>query len=137
MRIAIAVLVVLHFFATIWHGQSHASLGIALAPGEDAFVFIVIVLAPIVAALLVWTRYQYFGVWLFLLCMLASFLFGAYHHYVAVSPDNVRHLPQAGAAARSAFTSSAAVLALLELCSALYGAFCIHRIRAAQSSAHD
>ena len=54
-----------------------------------------------------------------------AFLFGAYHHYVMVSPDNIHHLPTASAEAGYQFTISAGVIALIELASALYGAFCL------------
>ena len=55
MRFAITGLVAVHLLVTMWHGQAHASLGIALSPGQNAFVAAVIVIAPIVAGLLVWT----------------------------------------------------------------------------------
>jgi hypothetical protein len=56
---------------------------------------------------------------------LGALLFGAYHHYILVSPDNIGYLPHAPADAHSTFIDSAAALALLELASALYGAFCL------------
>ena len=55
--------------------------------------------------------------------MLGAMLFGAYHHYILVSPDNIGHLPDASLDAHATFIASAAALALLELASALYGAF--------------
>jgi hypothetical protein len=61
----------------------------------------------------------------FFLSMLERFLFGAYHHYVLVSPDNIRHLPPGTPESHSHFITSADVIALVELASALYGAFCL------------
>ena len=58
-----------------------------------------------------------------ILSMLGALLFGAYHHYVMVSPDNIGHLPYGNADAQSTFIASAAALASLELGSALCGAF--------------
>jgi hypothetical protein len=78
-----------------------------------------------VGAALVWTRYASTGLWLFFLSMLAAFLFGAYHHYVLVSPDNINYLPGTSPKAMHQFTISAGAIALLELASALYGAFCL------------
>ena len=57
--------------------------------------------------------------------MLGALLFGAYHHYILISPDNIGHLPHGSADAQSTFIASAATLALLELASALYGRFCL------------
>lgn len=124
-RIPIAVLVAVHLAVAIWHGNAHTALAIALPPGKNAFVLIVIVIAPIVAALLMWTRYAFLGVWVFVLSMLGALLFGAYHHFVMISPDNIGHLPHGSADAQSTFVTTAAALAVLELASALYGAFCL------------
>jgi NADPH:quinone reductase-like Zn-dependent oxidoreductase len=100
-------------------------LAIVLPPWKNAFVILVILIAPVLAATLVWTRYASVGVWMFFLCMLGALLFGVYHHYVLVSPDNIGHLPHGGTDAQSTFIASAAAVALLELASALYGAFCL------------
>lgn len=124
-RIVITTLVAVHLIATLWHGNAHTKLVIELPPDKTIFVFVVILAAPIVAAFLVWTRYISIGVWLFVLSMLAALLFGAYHHYVLVSPDNIGHLPVGSPESHSQFISSAAVIALLELASALFGAFCL------------
>ncbi len=68
--------------------------------------------------------------------VLGALLFGAYHHYVLISPDNIGHLPSGSPESHAAFIASAAVLTLLELASALSGAFCLGT-HAAQSRAHD
>jgi hypothetical protein len=57
--------------------------------------------------------------------MLGALLFGVYHHYVLVSPDNIGYLPAGSAEARSQFIASATVIALLELVSAIYGVACL------------
>lgn len=109
----------------LWHGNAHTVLAIALPLEQNVFVFLVILFAPVVSAALLWTRYASVGVWMFFLSMLCAQLFGAYHHYIVVSPDNIGHLPNGTADAHSTFITSAAALALLELASALYGAFCL------------
>ena len=124
-RLIITALIVVHLVATIWHGSAHTQLAIALPPEKNAFVYLVILIAPILAAGLVWTRYFSLGVWLFFLSMLGALLFGVYHHYVLVSPDNIGHLPAGSPESHAQFIASAAVIALLELASALYGAFCL------------
>ncbi len=124
-RVTLTVLVAIHLAVVLWHGGAHTELAIGLPPAKNAFVYVVILLAPLVAAGLVWTSHERAGVWLFFLSMLGSFLFGAYHHYVLVSPDNIHHLADGAAAAQARFVDSAAALAVIELVSALYGAFCL------------
>jgi hypothetical protein len=129
-KIVITALVVVHLVATLWHGDAHTQLAIGLPPEKTIFVFVVILIAPVVAAGLVWTRYISIGLWVFVLSMLGALLFGVYHHYILVSPDNIGHLPIGSPESHSQFISSAAVIALLELASALYGAFCLGSHRA-------
>ncbi|MEK6324426.1 MAG: hypothetical protein AABN33_22530 [Acidobacteriota bacterium] len=124
-KIVITALVGVHLIATLWHGNAHTQLAIGLPPEKTIFVYVVILIAPIVAAGLVWTRYVSIGLWVLVFSMLGALLFGAYHHYVLVSPDNIGHLPAGRPESHSQFISSAAVIALLELASALYGAFCL------------
>jgi NADPH:quinone reductase-like Zn-dependent oxidoreductase len=118
-----------------WHGSADTQLAIALPPDKNAFVYVVILIAPIVAAGLVWTRYISIGLWVFFLSMLGALLFGAYHHYVLVSPDNIAHLPSGSPKSHSQFIASAAVIALLELASALVAAGSLGSHHA-QSRAH-
>jgi NADPH:quinone reductase-like Zn-dependent oxidoreductase len=124
-KILIAGLVMVHLAASLWHGGAHTQLAIALPPGKNAFVFVVILIAPVVAAGLVWTRYISIGLWVFFLSMVGAFLFGAYHHYVLVSPDNIAHLPGGSPESHAQFVARAGVIALLELASALVAAFAL------------
>lgn len=136
-KIATAVLVAIHLAVALWHGNAHTALAIGLPPEKNAFVFIVILIAPIVAASLMWTPYIVVGAWIFFLSMLGALLFGVYHHYVLVSPDNIGHLPHGSAAAQSTFIASAGALALLELASALYGAFSLGRLPRVSARLHS
>ena len=129
-KILLTALVVVHLVATLWHGDAHTQLAIDLPPEKNLFVYVVILIAPIVAAVLLWTRYFSLGLWVFVLSMVGALLFGAYHHYVLVSPDNIGHLPSGSPAAHAQFITSAAVIALLELASALTGAFCLGAVHA-------
>ena len=60
-KILIAGLVAIHLAASVWHGSAHTQLAIALPPDKNAFVYVVILIAPVVAAGLVWTRYISIG----------------------------------------------------------------------------
>jgi hypothetical protein len=124
-RIVVRGLVIVHLAASLWHGNAHTHLGIELSKEQTLFIYVVIIIAPIVAAILVWTRYVSMGLWMFFLSMLGSFLFGAYQHYVLVSPDNLHHLLTGTPESHSHLMTSACVIALVELASALYGAFCL------------
>jgi hypothetical membrane protein len=135
-RIAISVLVAIHLAVAMWHGTAHTALSIGLPPEKNAFLVLVILIAPLVAASLMWTRYPAIGAWIFVLSMVGALLFGVYHHYILVSPDNIGHLPHGSVADQSTFIASAAALALLELASALYGAFHLGRLPRVSSRLH-
>jgi hypothetical protein len=85
--------VVLHGVVALLHGAAHASLGIELTSTENTFIDVVIVAAPVIAAVALWTRFARAGAILLAASMSASLLFGVYHHYIAISPDHVAHLP--------------------------------------------
>jgi amino acid permease len=129
-RLVTTGFVLVHLAASFWHGNAHTRLGIDLPPEQNVFIYIVILIAPLLAATLLWTRNVLIGRWIFFLSMVGSFLFGVYHHYLIVSPDNIRHLPAGSPEVHSQFITSAAVIALLELVAALYGFYCLRRYRA-------
>src|SRR5215813_1837451 len=124
-RIALTALGIIHLMVAIWHGSAHTELGVTLSVAQNLFVYVVIVFAPLVAVALLWTRYVTLGLWLFLTALCASLVFGVYYHYVFVSPDNIHHLPAGTAAAHARFALSAALIAMLELASALCAAFAL------------
>jgi hypothetical protein len=128
-KLVITALVAVHLAASLWHGNAHTRLAIYLPTVKTLFVFIVILIAPVVSAALVWTRHFSIGIWVLFPSMLGSFLFGAYHHYLLVSPDNIAHLPAGSPEMHSQFITSAGVIALLELAGALYGAYCLGAYR--------
>jgi len=125
-RIAITVLALIHLLSTVWHGNAHTRLAIELPPAKTIFVVGVILIAPLVSVGFVWTRFVSVGLWIFFLSMLGALLFGVYHHYVMVSPDNVSHLPAGNPDFHSQFISSAAIIAFLELVSALVAAYYLY-----------
>jgi hypothetical protein len=128
-RLAIAALAAIHLLVTFWHAGAHSELAIGLPPLKLAYVYAVIVIAPPLAAALLWTRFARLGLWVFFLAMVGSLLFATYHHYILVSPDNIAHLPDGTDEAHARFVSSAGLSALLELGSALYAAFALGRSR--------
>ncbi len=124
-RVAVTLLVVIHFVASVWHDGAHKDLGIGLPPIKDAFIYTVIVAAPLLAGVLVWTRHVRIGLWLFTIAMLGSFVFGVYHHYILVSPDNVMHLPKGPLDSHEHFIDSATAIAVLEAAAVAFGIACL------------
>ena len=117
-QLLITALVTVHLATSVWHGGLHTELGINLSTAQNLFVFVVILILPIVGTVLVWTRLRRTGLWTVFFSMLGALLFGIFYHFIFPSPDNVRWLPQGNAASHQ-FTLSAGVIALVELASAL------------------
>ena len=107
--------VVLAHAVVVWlHGQAHEKLGVDTFdwPG-NLFIYIVIIAAPIIAMILLWTRWSRRGIWLLLGSMLGSLLFGGYNHFIAITPDHVAHLP--AGEAQTLFTVTAVLLMIVEI----------------------
>lgn len=92
-RIWVTIVVLAHLVVNLLHGNAHTSLGVGLSSWQTIYVFSVILLAPLLALALSFTRYARDGLWLLLVSMLGSLIFGFLYHYVIISPDHVSHLP--------------------------------------------
>ena len=132
MKATITALVIIHVVVALWHGDAHSSLAIELPFFKNLFVYVVILGAPIVGAALLWTGYRAHGAALVGIAAAAALVFGAYHHYVLVSPDNIAHLPAGAAASQAQFIDSAAVIAINELLLALAGFYALGQLRQGQ-----
>jgi len=110
--ISVAIIVLAHLIVNVLHGQAHTNLGVGLSNWQQIYVIVVILLAPLVAFGLSLTRYLRLGLWLLLVSMLGSLVFGACYHYVIVSPDHVAHLPLGDA--RGLFRITALLLLITE-----------------------
>ena len=75
LRYLISLSVLLHLVGNIWHGDAHTILEINLPDIKMVFVFLVILISPILGALVVWTRYQSSGYWIVSISLAASVLF--------------------------------------------------------------
>lgn len=94
------------------HGVSHAGHGVPIVAWQRAYVFLVIFLAPLVAALLLWSRFRRAGAWLLAGSMAGSLAFGCAYHFLIPGPDNALTL-QPGTW-QTAFRASAALLVPLD-----------------------
>lgn len=112
IRVWITIAVLAHLIVVVLHGQAHTQLGVGLSNWQQTYVLVVIVLAPIVALILSFTRYARLGLWLLLVSMLGSLIFGACYHYLIISPDHVAHLPPGSA--QGLFRTTALLLLITE-----------------------
>lgn len=112
-------LVLIHLGIAVLHGQAHKSLDVDLEAWQWSYVYIIITALPLVAMVLYWTPWQALGGLLLFVSMAASFGFGFYFHFVAVSPDHVRHLPEGDA--QGMFVATAVLLAVVEAAATAFG----------------
>jgi hypothetical protein len=119
LAVAGTLAVVTHAVIAGLHGAAHNDLGIQMSAAENAFIDVVIVAAPLLAAIALWTRFAYAGAILLAASMLGSLVFGAYHHYVAISPDHVAHLPAGNL--QGLFRETAVLLVLSEAAGIVVG----------------
>ena len=120
MRVWVTIAVLAHLLVVIFHGQAHTRLGVALSQWQRLYVLAVILIAPLIALGLSFTRYARAGLWLLLVSMLGSLIFGACYHYIIVSPDHVSHLP--AGEARGLFRATALLLLVTEAFGVVVGA---------------
>jgi hypothetical protein len=72
------------------HGVSHVGQeALSLQAWQWAYVTCVIFLAPVVAAVLLWSPYRLAGAWLLFGSMAGSFVFDLAYHFLIEGPDNV------------------------------------------------
>ncbi len=114
-----AILVVLaHIIINGIHGIAHQQLGVSISNFQSAYVFLVTLVAPIAAVimLLILNKPKILlgGAWLLLVSMLASLLFGIVYHIVIPSSDNIFTVMQNPSLYSVVFTSTAILLLIVE-----------------------
>ena len=119
------VSVLAHLVVSIVHGRAHESLGVGLSSWQNTYVLSVIVIAPLIAMVLIWTRYARTGLLLLVISMAGSLIFGFVYHYVVISPDHVSHLPPGDA--QGLFRTTALLLILTELFGLVVGLWGLRR----------
>ena len=113
------VSVLAHLVVSIIHGRAHEGLAVGLSSWQNMYVLIVIVIAPLIAMPLIWTRLARPGLVLLVISMAGSLIFGVIYHYVVISPDHVSHLPPGDA--QGLFRTTALLLVLTELLGVVVG----------------
>ena len=105
--------VLAHLLVSIVHGRAHESLAVGLSTWQNSYVLTVILIAPLIAMVLIWTRLARTGLVLLVISMAGSLIFGVVYHYVVISPDHVSHIPPGDA--QGLFRTTALLLVLTEL----------------------
>jgi hypothetical protein len=82
-------IVVMHVLLHGLHGLAHNEIPIPLSLLQGLFVGGMVILAPIIAASLLWTPLYRIGSWLLLGSMAGSLLSAIYNHHLVISPDHV------------------------------------------------
>jgi hypothetical protein len=86
--------VVVHGIPLVLHGMAHAQLAIYLPSVlANIYIGVVLYLAPVVAACLLWAGRIRFGAWLLIGSMVGSLIFEGYNHFLVMSPDHVSQVP--------------------------------------------
>jgi hypothetical protein len=126
-KIAVTITVIAHLIVNLLHGRAHTELGVGLTSFQQFYVIAVILVAPLIALLLSWTRYARASLWLLLASMLGSLIFGACYHYIIVSSDHVAHLPLGDA--RGLFRVTALLLLITEAAGVVLAAIALRNGR--------
>ena len=112
------LVVILHAIVTIPHSIAHTNLHIAMDTWQSIYIFVVILIAPIAAAVFIWIRPRS-GFALLTISMIGSFAFGVYYHFLVTGSDNAFTLPTSSWTLT--FQLSAWLLAITELGGAVIG----------------
>ena len=116
-------IVLIHFAINVVHGMAHQHLAIGLNIFQRVFVALVIVVAPLYAAYLIWKGNLRAGGLLLAVSMAAALAFGTYYHFILPGPDHVTHINlPISLDMRDVFDVSAVLLALFECLGVLAGA---------------
>ena len=121
LRTTSLIVVALHAIVTAAHGAAHSTLNIVMNGWQNAYILIVIVLLPLVAAYLIWKRARG-GYLVLFLSMLGALVFGGYYHFVLAGADNVSTVAHhASHTWAQVFQVSAVLVALVELAGVIAG----------------
>jgi hypothetical protein len=119
--------VILNIVANLLHTASHLGQHVMSLPAwQLAYITLVIYIAPVAAAVLLWTRYRRGGAWLLLASMAGSFVFGLGYHFLVPGSDNAFTLEPG--AWRAAFRASAVLLLLVEGAGCLVGMWILSQL---------
>ena len=119
-KIALTI-VAIHFVVVVLHSITHQILSVNASPAQLAFIFPVIIVAPVVAGVML-PKFERFGTVLLTTSMIGSLVFGVYYHFIAETIDHVAHVAQLEPHRWSQmFLATSYLLAISELLGAVVG----------------
>jgi hypothetical protein len=119
-KVALAI-VAIHFVVVVLHSIAHQLLSVNASPAQLAFIFPVIIVAPVVAGFML-PKFEKFGTVLLTASMLGSLVFGVYYHFIAETIDHVAHVARLEPHLWSQmFLATSYLLAIFELLGAIVG----------------
>jgi hypothetical protein len=129
------ILVVLaHIIVNGLHGIAHQQAEVSISDLQFAYVFLVILVAPVAAAVMLSfnrpKKMQRAGAWLLLVSMLGSLLFGFAYHIVLPSSDNIFTVMHGPSLINAIFfTSTAIILMIIDGLGSWIGAIAVRRVK--------
>ncbi|HEY7186102.1 MAG TPA: hypothetical protein VH436_06110 [Vicinamibacterales bacterium] len=116
-RLTLAGVVILHLIVTAFHGSAHNGAAVEQGWAAMAFIFLVIIAAPLVGVGWMWLDPRT-GARIIGIAMAASLLFGLVNHFIIPGADHVNHVAPAW---RGLFASTAVMLVIIEAAGAALG----------------
>jgi hypothetical protein len=131
-RISAVVIVWLDLAVNANHMLAHSGANIWLSFLGNAFVVVVILVAPLVSLYLLYTaRLEWLGALLLVLSMLAACLFGVWNHFLLPGSDNIRDVPPR--VWQQPFQVTAVLLIILQAAGTGIGIWCLSEARGAHA----
>jgi hypothetical protein len=131
-KITAVVIVCLDLAVNFIHAVAHIGANIWLSFLGNAFVVVVILVAPLVSLFLLYiTQLELLGALLLFLSMLAAFLFGVWNHFLLPGSDNIGNVPPG--VWQQPFQVTAVLLTILQAVGIGIGIWCLFEARGAHA----
>ena len=104
---------------------------VELSSFGNAYVIIVITVAPLLAAVLLFTPKREFGSLLLAGSMFGSFIFGFWYHFLSTTSDNIAEVKGSW---HSTFVWTAVLLAMIESSGTLAGIMAYRQVRSGKKA---
>ncbi len=119
VAVLISVTALIHIIFVFLHAWAHLTLAVNMSWAQNAFIISVIMIAPIIAGVLIWTPFLRTGALIFTASMFGALIFGAYHHFLVPGMDHISRIPNDSWGAL--FRMTAILLAITEAWGSILG----------------
>lgn len=117
----LSTLVLVHLGVCLIHGFAHSRAGVELSSGQMLFVFLVILIGPVVGLILQRVAFPRVGTWIIAATLAGALVFGLANHFLIAGVDHVSHVAGAW---RGLFGFTAALLVLTEALGSAVAVWC-------------